>query len=322
MSKYCIEVRNVNDGYYRTLGMLKQHGKKKSSRNGAVIALPGLFVAEIRNPLERVLFDANRDANPTFHLLEACWMLAGNRDVAFVSQFNSNMVNYSDDKEIFNAAYGHRWRHHFGYDQIQRAVDMLRANRDDRRVVITMWDPEEDLGSTSLDIPCNQQIICRVEDDKLHFHITNRSNDAVFGLWGANAVHMSFLQEWMARAIGVGIGSWFHTSLNLHIYERHWHLLDAPRNYHAHWEPWPGHRMIAVTSQEADDLRQDCLDLCNGKLEGFRTKFMEETVEPIYAAWREYKAGNKDDAIYIARCIEAADWRKACVEWYKRRGCK
>lgn len=324
MTTFSIDVRNVNDGYYRTLGVLESRGKKVDTRNGPAISLPGVFIANVRQPWERVLFDEARDANPTFHLLEACWMLAGRRDTAFVSQFNSNIINYSDDKEVFNAAYGHRWAEHFGYDQLDRAIDMLRRDTGSRRVVIDMWDGHSDLGSNSLDIPCNLMICPRIIDRRLNFTIYNRSNDAVFGLWGANAVHMSFLQEWMAAALSVGIGEWVQISNDLHIYERHWELMKEPKNHHAHWTPWPGRQPLVPTGnpEYAQQFRQDCVDLVDGKLEGFTSPFMEETVEPVYAAWREYKAGNKNEALYIASCIEAADWRVACCQWYKRRGAK
>lgn len=321
MTTFSIDVRNVNDGYYRTLGVLERLGKKVETRNGPALSLPGVFIANVRQPWERVLFDEARDANPVFHLLEACWMLAGRRDTAFISQFNSNMINYSDDKEVFNAAYGDRWANHFGYDQLDRAVSILRQCPNSRRVVISMWDGYNDLGANSLDLPCNLLICPRIIDGRLHFTVYNRSNDAVFGCWGANAVHLTFLQEWMAAALQVGIGEWVQVSNDLHIYERHWHLLKEERNHHAHWQPWPGYQSLVCTGSPdyAETFRAECRALCGGKTEGFSSPFLEDTVEPVYTSWRQWKAGDKDDALYIASCIEAADWRQAVMDWYKRR---
>ena len=321
MTTFSIDVRNVNDGYYRTLQVLESRGQKVETRNGPAITLPGVFIANVRQPWERVLFDEVRDANPIFHLMEACWMLAGRRDVAFVKQFNSNMATYSDDGEVFNAAYGHRWVEHFGYDQLERVVSMLRSDPNTRRAVISMWDGRADLGADSLDLPCNVLICPRIIDRRLNFTVYNRSNDAVFGCWGANAVHLTFVQEWMAAALGVGIGEWVQVSNDLHIYERHFHLLKAPRNHHAHWQPWPGRQPLvpAGKMEYADHFRQDCIDLCNGKQQGFESPFMEDTVEPVWASWRQWKAGDQKDALYIASCIESADWRNAVMEWYARK---
>jgi len=321
MTIFSIDVRNVNDGYYRTLQAVESRGTRVDTRNGPAMSLQGVFIANVRQPWERVLFDETRDCNPVFHLLEACWMLAGRRDTAFVSQFNTNIINYSDDNEVFNAAYGHRWAEHFGYDQLDRVVEMLRKDPTTRRAVISMWDGTTDLGSSSLDIPCNLMICPRICNNRLNFTVYNRSNDAIFGCWGANAVHLTFLQEWMAAKLQVGIGEWVQVSNDLHIYERHYYLLQAERNHHAHWQPWPGRQPLVCTgsSSYADTFRAECRELCDGKTEGFSSPFLEETVEPMYASWRQWRAGDKKDALYIASCIEGADWRKVTMEWYDRR---
>lgn len=322
MTTYTIDVRNVNDGYFRTLGVLQSRGQKVETRNGPAISLPGVFVANVRQPWERVLFDPTRDANPIFHLMESCWMLAGRNDVSFVSQFNTNMKNYSDDGEVFNAAYGHRWVNHFGYDQLERAVAMLRSDPNTRRAVIDMWDGHTDLGADSLDIPCNLLICPRIIGRRLNFTVYNRSNDAVFGCWGANAVHLTFLQEWMAAALGVGIGEWVQVSNDLHIYERHWPLFDTPRQTaYAHYLPWPGRQPLvcAGKTEYADEFRAECVELCNGKQQGFSSPFLEDTVEPVWYSWRKWKEGDQEEALYVASCIEAADWRIAVTDWYDRR---
>src|SRR3546814_11214716 len=108
--------------------MLMDKGVTSDSRNGQVKAAPGATLIKFRQPWERVLFNAERDANPIFHLLEAVWMLAGRNDVAFVTKFTSNMASFSDDGSPFNAAYGYRWRHHFGFDQLETVVDMLSSD--------------------------------------------------------------------------------------------------------------------------------------------------------------------------------------------------
>lgn len=320
---WSIEVRNVNDAYPRLCKLIMDKGVLNESRNGEVRAAPGATLVKFRQPWERVLFDSARDCNPVFHVLEAVWMLAGNRDVAFVSQFNSNMVNFSDDNEVFNAAYGHRWRHHFGIDQLQKAVDMLRVNPLDRRVVISMWDASGDLGSASKDIPCNLQILPRIVDDTLEFTTTNRSNDLIWGLCGANAVHLSFLQEWMAGALGLKCGEWNHLSNNLHIYERHWDLARNVKSF-PYWMGWPGTQPLLHerTYEAAMLFREECLKIATGQMgadDVFESPFLNDTVEPMLASWREWKGGDKAEAIEVASCIEATDWRRATVAWYKRR---
>ena len=175
---WTFDCRNVNDAYARLSHYIMSRGIRLDSRNGATMAAPGPVMVRFRQPWERVLFDKDRDANPTFHLMEAVWMLAGARDVAFVEHYNKNMRTFSDDGEVFNAAYGHRWRHYFGQDQLLTVVGLLRANPNDRRAIISMWDAHADLDSDSKDVPCNLQILPRLVDEpgigrSLEFTITN-----------------------------------------------------------------------------------------------------------------------------------------------------
>lgn len=308
--------RNVNAAYERLLPAIKMHGIVADSRNGKVLTFPDPQVLLIRKPWERVLFDARRNANPFFHLMEALWMIAGRNDVEFVRQFNKNMYTFSDDGFIFNGAYGYRWRQHFGYDQIARACEMLANNPNDRRVVMTMWDPHIDLGSTSLDIPCNQQAIFRLDTGVLQMVTTNRSNDLIWGLLGANAVHLTVLQEYMAARIGVPMGPWSHMSANLHIYEHHWPLLESmEKGVGWDWRPYPAHVPLVSNWQ---DFEQDCIDLCNGKVDYFKEPFFDEVVAPMIQSWNHWKEGQHEEALYQASCIGAEDWGTAATDWLSR----
>lgn len=321
---------NVNDLYWRGMFNLKYDMDNvvvMGSRNGQVRTLTSPQLFEIQKPWQRVLFSPSRNANPTFHLMEAMWMLAGSNDVEFVRQYNSNMYTYTDNGTTFNAAYGYRWREHFKYDQILTAIDMLKANPDDRRVVISMWDPYEDLGSQSKDIPCNTQIMLRIVNGKLNMTTVNRSNDHVWGLAGANAVHLTVLQEYMAAAIGVPMGKWFHMTNNLHIYEWHWELLDKienrfyDSNYAEGYPGYPGH-MPLLADEVPDSLLRDCQVLLSsnasaGQFE-YETKFFQGVILPMAGAWRAWKSQDYVGAIRASLAIEAPDWKKATFEWYKR----
>jgi len=310
-----VSTRNVNSAYQRLMPLIKAYGKPVSTRNGPALSLMKPLFMEVRCPHERVLFHAERNANPFFHLVEGLWMIAGRNDTEFVRQFNQNMMTYSDDGLTFNAAYGHRWRRHFGYDQVERVCSQLQKNPDDRRCVLAMWDGYSDLEGTSKDYPCNMSIICRVAEGELDFIITNRSNDLVFGLCGANAVHMTMLQEYMAARIGVPVGRWYHMSANLHIYERHFHLLEDNFNGLWEWCQYPKPQPLVHSWAEFD---QDCIDLCNGKIDYFHEPFFDGTVAPMVQSWHAWKNGEANEALYLASCVEAEDWSKAAIEWLER----
>ena len=306
-------MRNVNEMYQELCKVLVWEGVQEPSRNGQVLTILYPVIVEVEKPWERVLFDTKRDCNHFFHLFEAIWMLAGQNDVEFVSQFNPRMKEFSDDGKSFHGAYGFRWFHHFGIDQVHNVIAMLEDNPQDRRAVLTMWDPHSDLGKDGRDVPCNQQMFFRVVAGRLNMTTTNRSNDLVWGLCGANAVHLSLLHEYIAVSLGLPVGHWIHMSNNLHVYERHWDLIRFPET--TNWYP-----EVEPTIVDPSNFLADCHAFVEYKGEGaYLTKFFQNTVITMLHAWDWYKAGNIPAAIAVADHIEASDWRKACVEWLERR---
>ncbi|MCB1127948.1 MAG: hypothetical protein KDM81_15745, partial [Verrucomicrobiae bacterium] len=215
-----IKTRNVQQALPEALYQLSFEGVRRDSRNGPVFMFPEPVTTVYLRPAERVLFWAERDANPFFHLMESLWMLGGRNDVEYVARFVERMRSYSDDGVTFHGAYGFRWRQHFFEDQLPKIIAALKANRDDRRQVLSMWDTDADLGRQGKDLPCNLQAIFQIAcDGRLDMTVTNRSNDLIWGAYGANAVHFSYLHEYVARSVGVEQGIYRQVSANFHAYE-------------------------------------------------------------------------------------------------------
>ena len=224
---HVIETRNAHQALPEVMRYLQHAGVRRDSRNGPVLKAPGPVTIVYERPTERVMFWEQRDANPFFHLLEALWMLCGRNDVAFPASIVGSMLNFSDGGRTLNGAYGWRWRHHFGFDQLETIAEDLRTNPDCRRQVLAMWDGRHDLGLRSKDLPCNTQAYFSINDGKLDLMVCNRSNDAVWGALGANAVHFSMLQEYMAAKVRVPVGMYWQVSNNLHIYlQQHEELMS------------------------------------------------------------------------------------------------
>jgi hypothetical protein len=221
-----IRVRNVHEALPKALAVLYAEGVERPSRNGGVRKLTEPVTTVYERPWERVLFWPQRDANPFFHLYESLWMLAGRNDVKGVSRYVKQMAAYSDDGQTIHDAYGHRWRNNWDpVDQLDVIVRRLQKNPDDRRCVLQMWDTMIDLdrvdeeGKDTKAVPCN--LIATVQIDEqgaLELTLFCRSNDIVWGAYGANAVHFSFLQEYLATRIGCSIGKFYQVSVNWHAY--------------------------------------------------------------------------------------------------------
>lgn len=326
-----IAVTNASHALSEGLAILQEHGHDRPSRNGPVTAMDEPMTVSYMEPTQRVVFAPERDANPFFHLFECLWMLQGKRTVAPVAQFVPGMRNYSDDGHVFNAAYGHRWRRHFGRDQISWAIEELRreGGADDRRVYLGIWDARND-HKPSLDKPCNVGLSFRVRSTgRLDMTVFNRSNDLVLGLAGANVVHMSFLHELVALASGHPLGTYHQVSNDLHMYREApatiaaqplagtWSAATDPYAQ-GHVEPYPIMEVPWETWLEDLETFQRY-----GNVVGLRDRFFRRVCGPMMAAHRHYRDNTGieryDGAIEILEQCLASDWATAGREWMQRR---
>ena len=314
-----ISARNVNDAWVQGYEILESYGELEESRNGDVLVAPWPVTTLYEEPAERVLFDENRDCNPFFHLMEALWMLVGRRDVEFISQFNSRIKEYSDDGKVFHAAYGFRWRRHWG-DQILQVIRQLQRNSQDRRCVLQMWDPDIDLGMNGKDFPCNLCVCFRIRQNNLEMTVYNRSNDMIWGAYGANMVHMSILQEYMASMIGVQVGIYEQVSHNFHAYTEVMDKIKKPVFDVCPYELKQVRPSALVQYPASFDMEVERF-IKKGAIAGitYENSFLQDTACVMLRAWKMYKLKEINEAVEIAQHIEARDWRLACVEWLLRR---
>lgn len=209
-------------------------------KDGDLVSPRGKLVKEIRpasveylNPLKRVTFMRGRRINPFFQIAESLWILSGRSDVAFLDLFNKNMVSFSDDGVYFNAPYGERMRS-FGkndahgviinpVDQLTDCYIALTADKDSRQAKITISDPHFDntkytVGEHGRDIACNLMLTFKIRNNKLHMCVFNRSNDVIWGMFGANLCQFSTIQEMLATWLGVEVGTYHQITDSMHMY--------------------------------------------------------------------------------------------------------
>lgn len=218
---YSLTIKDINIGFNEAVHLLKTEGVEEGSRNGPVLRLPAPILIEHKNPMNRYLLSERRDANPFFHMMEFMWMLRGDNRLNPLLMYNPGMAQYSDDgTNLRGTAYGHRWRNHFGFDQLEKIIEGLKKDPTSRRYVMSMWDPKTDLVNCeeSKDLACNLQVIFSPNNGKLDMTVTNRSNDLIYGCLGSNVFHFSGLLEYVAWRAGMAVGSYYQFSTNLHIY--------------------------------------------------------------------------------------------------------
>lgn len=333
-----INAKNVNEALYIGTVMLQENHIEVTPRGAHTIEFPSPVCTTYFNPMERVLFSEARDANPFFHFMESLWILAGRQDVEFVSYFNSNIANYSDDGVTFNGAYGYRLRTHFGMDQINETIYLLKKEPNTRRAVMGIWDPQFDLNKQSKDIPCNDLVVFLKRDGKLNMTVYNRSNDMIWGAYGANAVHFSFLHEYVARAIGAAIGVYNQISNSFHVYDQNneqWERIKKEcksRGFIDLYEKDPSIKPVPITSGNYHgwrkgwgiELNKFIADVITKHYapDSYDYKFFREVAYPMFYAWHMRKEGKMTSGQawhWLDGIMMDCDWKEACLDWLSRR---
>ena len=331
-----IHARNVNEAYTIGLNALNAVGNVEDSRVGQVKVFPTPVATVYEKPCERVLFNERRDANPFFHLMESLWMLAGRNDVEWIKNYNSTFDQFSDDGTSFNAAYGYRWRYQFKRDQLAELIAMLKRDPNTRRAVVSMWDPYADFNADGKDFPCNLNIAFRIRNSKLTMTVFNRSNDIIWGAYGANAVHMSILQEYIAGALDLCVGEYTQVSNDYHAYTEVMARVGVPEPHPmcpydmGAVEPY----LLGVENQLSWDqtLFYFMVDSQLFHQQNYDPKyhfdmarfvmvpFFADIAVPMVRAWGRFKRKDYKAAIsLITETMPDCDWKTNCKEWLIRK---
>lgn len=300
-------------------------------------------------PRECVLFDPVRDCNPFFHLYEAFWILMGYNDVERVRYYSSQISVYSDDAKTFHGAYGHRLRRHFvqqhptfvmPIDQLQEVCRLLRNDPDSRRGVLQLYDASTDTGKLGdgKDIPCNTVAYVKLREDHLNLTVCNRSNDAVWGCYGANAVQFSFLLQYLAGMLGVAVGTYTQVSDSLHVYLDGkegdvWNrCAAAPPALSNDYTPHVTYLQLVQDPHAFNGYMHVMMEPPGGRIDWkrdySREPFLAEVAVPMfksYQLWKEFgrTAGyaelNKAWDVAAQKYGKPEAWLDAGVAWMQRR---
>lgn len=326
-----IDVRNVHEALPEGLRLLIETGLPMASRAGDVIVAPMPVTTIYQRPTERVILWPERDANPFFHFFESLYYLAGRRDLAWIQQILPRMKDFSDDGHTLQGSYGYRWRTHFGFDQLECVLELLKKEPFSRRAVVSMWDPRYDLldnEAASKDVPCNTTIKFRTvfgkagEPNRLNMIVFNRSNDIIWGLYGANAVHFSMLQEYVASKLSLLVGTMTTVSTDFHAYTEVYKKVYQNELVQARG-PNPYATGFARPFPIMDDPENWDRDLYlfmeKPLTRGFGNRFFSEVAQPLWKAHTAYKSKDWPTAFEALDSCAAWDWRRAAKEWLERR---
>ena len=185
---------------------------------------------EITNPLHRIPYVPARKFKIQYMIAEALWYLSGDNKTEWIANYAPFWRDISDDGVTANSAYGARiFKTHpriaqGTLNQWEYIKDELRRDPDSRRAFLHIRTPSDSIIG-SKDVPCTIGLQFFIRDGKLDLIVNMRSSDLVLGI-SYDVPAFTLLQELMAIELNVLIGTYIHVSNSLHVYEKHFGMLD------------------------------------------------------------------------------------------------
>ncbi len=161
-------------------------------------------------------------------IAEQVWFITGDKDTEFLRKYTKMWDEFIEEDGTITSAYGYRWRHHFGRDQLDQLIKHLTEEPHSRQGVVITWDPSDDglygkgLKATyKKNAPCPFAFTVNIIGGRLHLHNIIRSNDMMLGC-PFDTFGFSLLMCALAQKLGVKPGIYTHTISNAHIYDNHY----------------------------------------------------------------------------------------------------
>ena len=222
--------------YLSVLKKILEEGKKRESRAGDTISL---FAEQMRFDLTKG-FPAVTTKKLAFKAVvsELIWFLDGGKDTVYRMNNNKLKEILGKDKTIWSGneeadywkpksqsegdlgrIYGSQWRNwNSKVDQIKEMVEKLKTNPDDRRIIVSAWNPAE-IDDMALP-PCHTMFQVFHYNGELSLHMYQRSCDMFLGV-PFNIASYALLLELIAQVVGMRAKELIITLGDAHIYSGH-----------------------------------------------------------------------------------------------------
>lgn len=188
-------------------------------------------VFQIENPLSRIISLETRKMNLFYGMIETLWYMNGDDSVEPLVNYNKAMAKFSDDGETLRGAYGARLikkDQTLDKSQFGLVYDKLKADPSSRQAVAIIWNPWYDYQPTK-DVPCTVGFIFTIREERLNMTTIMRSNDIVLGTT-YDVFAFTMFQEFLARKLGVSLGTYTHIANSFHIYDMHYEMAEKMVN--------------------------------------------------------------------------------------------
>ena len=152
---------------------------------------------------------------------ELLWFIKGDTNIKYLQDNGVRIWNeWADENGNLGPVYGAQWRNwnNDGIDQLGDVIERIKAKPNDRRLIVTAWNPSQ-IGQMKLP-PCHMMFQFYVANGKLSCMLYQRSCDMFLGV-PFNIASYALLTMMIAQVCNLKPGEFIHTLGDTHIYHNH-----------------------------------------------------------------------------------------------------
>lgn len=163
---------------------------------------------------------------------ELQWYLSESLNVYDIPKTPQIWRNVCDKNGFINSNYGYCIFSKENGEQYKHCLRTLRRDKDSRRAMMHYTRPSmqwEYNKNGMSDYCCTNHVQILIRDDKLHYILSQRSCDGLYGfkndIYWAKYVHNRLLEDLKEDYPELELGDLIHQVGSLHVYERHFSLV-------------------------------------------------------------------------------------------------
>ncbi len=256
--------------YLELLEKIKNEGAGKDDRTGT--GTRSLFGHQMRFDLsEGFPLITTKKVHLKSIIYELLWFLRGETNIKYLKDNGVTIWDeWADEDGNLGPVYGKQWRdwNGEGIDQIKIAIDQIKNNPTNRRIIVSAWNPSviPDTSKSFRDNvangkaalpPCHAWFQFYVSENKLSCQMYQRSADVFLGV-PFNIASYALLTMMIAQVTGKELGDFVHTFGDVHIYNNHVEQVDLQLTR----EPRPLPQMIINPDiKDIDDFKYEDFEL-------------------------------------------------------------
>ncbi|XP_076630543.1 thymidylate synthase [Colletes latitarsis] len=258
--------------YLHLIDKIIKEGAKRIDRTG--VGTLSIFGAHMRFSLRDSIFPLLTTKRVFWRAVveELLWFIKGSTNAKQLSMKNVHIWDGNSSRAYLDSCgfvdreegdlgpiYGFQWRHfgakyenmHTNYtgqgiDQLQEVINKIRNSPEDRRIIMTAWNPI-DISQMALP-PCHILVQFYVSNGELSCQLYQRSADMGLGV-PFNIASYSLLTYMLAHITNLKPGEFVHTMGDCHVYLNHISALEEQIKR----EPKPFPRLKIVGNVENID---------------------------------------------------------------------